>query len=130
MTVWRFSSSLALDGTFGTGGRAVFGGAGTGADLDHGSDIVVDGAGKHTVAGRITIAGGNRNMAVWRLTSAGALDTTFNGTGTTAGRFNDTSNAHSETSTSTGSIVFDSSGRVIVAGSSNTFLDTTIWRLK
>lgn len=81
----RYTASGALDSTFGSGGISTF---------DPGRDISIDvrGAALQT-NGKIVLAGDvvtedGQQLALLRYTSAGNLDTTFNGDGTLSAFFN------------------------------------------
>ncbi len=130
MAVWRYTSAGVLDTTFGTGGvfhmtSTVVGG--TGQDIANA--VAIDGSGRIVVAGTSRDSSFRTNLAVWRLTSSGALDTTFgspNGFVTkigTAGASGDLDQGNA--------VAIDSQGRIIVAGVSQ---DSTskrylaIWR--
>jgi uncharacterized delta-60 repeat protein len=76
ITVARYTSSGALDNTFGTGGVA---------QPNIGSpaiaySVIVDGTSDIVIAGSTKINGTNQSL-IMRLTSSGAFDTTFNSTG-------------------------------------------------
>ena len=71
--------------------------------------------------------GTDRDLAVWRVTADGSLDTTFNGTGfvvlkDTAGGPGDDSASH---------VMLDGDGKIIVTGSSSngTDSDLVVWRI-
>lgn len=74
----RFSSTGALDPTFGTGGIASFG-TGPGSD-GFAYAVVVGSDGTVVIGGRIAGPGGNNAMAM-QLTSTGSLDATFDSDG-------------------------------------------------
>ena len=74
--VSRYTTAGALDTTFSTNGWMTTG-VGTADDLSYGIDLQVDG--KIVVAGDATSA--NSDFGVIRVTTAGALDTTFSGDG-------------------------------------------------
>ena len=73
--VTRFSTNGTVDTTFGTSGTATVDIAGT---FDYARAIVVQPDGKIVLAGSTN---SDADFALVRLTSSGALDTTFNGTG-------------------------------------------------
>jgi uncharacterized delta-60 repeat protein len=80
VTVWRLLPDGTADATFGTAGRFRMTGTAFGSSYDAGQAVIVD----H--AGRIVVAGQSNNtwpinLALWRLTPDGALDTTFHRTG-------------------------------------------------
>lgn len=76
MGMWRFDGAGAPDTTFDSDGVAQFSAAGDAA----GNQMVQDSQGRYLVAGFVNLAGGGRDIAVWRLNSDGSPDTTF-GTG-------------------------------------------------
>jgi len=80
MAVWRYTSAGSLDTTFNSSGYVTKAGT-AGGNGDQGFAVAVDGLDRIVVAGYSADASGNLNMAVWRYTSAGSLDTTFNGSG-------------------------------------------------
>ncbi|MCZ6690314.1 MAG: delta-60 repeat domain-containing protein [Planctomycetota bacterium] len=118
-----------LHTTFGSGGVAVHDNAAGGGGLDIGVDIALDSSGRILVVGTAD-NGIDLDMVIWRYTSAGALDTTFNGQGwvvhdnAAGGVGNDYGRA----------IALDFSGRILVAGNGDgdptagTDLDMVIWR--
>jgi uncharacterized delta-60 repeat protein len=73
IAVARYNADGTLDATFGTGGKAVIPAS---ASNDQGAAIALTRDGRILVAG-FALAGANENIAVVRLTAAGALDTTF-----------------------------------------------------
>lgn len=112
-TVVRYTSGGALDGTFGVGGIATFD-IGS-ATYDEAHSLAVQSDNKLIVAG-ITKRGGNGDVAVVRLTTAGALDGTF-GTGGKAIEnyvgFNSDDDCHS--------VALQSDGKIVVGGSVDAF---------
>jgi len=76
----RYGTSGILDNTFnasGTPGKFTFP---VGTDGDFANSVTIQSDGKYILAGTCS-AGGNADFCVARVTTAGALDTTFNGTG-------------------------------------------------
>ncbi|HEV2292459.1 MAG TPA: RHS repeat-associated core domain-containing protein [Tepidisphaeraceae bacterium] len=102
--VARFTSAGALDTTYnGTSGYRSENFGGT----EEGLELALDSSGRAVVAGKTNA--GTGDVLVMRLTTGGALDTTFSGDGkltTDLGASNDDASA----------IVIDSSGRILVAG--------------
>ncbi|MGI8603944.1 MAG: hypothetical protein ACR2OZ_13240 [Verrucomicrobiales bacterium] len=98
-----------LDATFGTGGKVTtdFGSGG-----DSGRSMAVQSDGKIVVAGYSRNASGNDDIALVRYTSAGALDTSFNGTGKVT---TDIGSGHDQAT----SVAVQSDGNIVVAGISN-----------
>jgi uncharacterized delta-60 repeat protein len=124
MTVWRFTSDGKIDTSFNRFGYVTHD---TGIKLEQdnmGSDVVVQPDGKIVVAGYgLDIVTNEKFMTIWRFTTSGALDTTFNGKGWA------THNV-SEISTAT-SLILQSDGKIVVAGSSNLPAENarmTLWR--
>jgi uncharacterized delta-60 repeat protein len=127
MTLWRFTASGALDATFNGGGVFRHDNAGGGGGNDVGRTIAFDAGNRIIVAGWSPSAGGGDDAAVWRLTSGGALDATFNGrgfvtaNGTAGGNGTDTARE----------LAIDGSGRIVLVGESATNTgdyDLTVWR--
>ncbi len=73
----RYNTNGTLDTTFGTGGRAT---VDFGSSSDQAYAVAVQSDGRIVITG-FTNVNGTTDVAVARLTSTGALDTTFNGTG-------------------------------------------------
>jgi uncharacterized delta-60 repeat protein len=116
-TVVRYTSGGALDGTFGVGGKATFD-IGTNT-YDEAHSMAVQPDGKLIVAGiakRGSTSGGNSDVAVLRLTTAGTLDVTF-GTGGKAIEnyvgFNSDDDCRC--------VALQSDGKVVVGGSVDAF---------
>jgi uncharacterized delta-60 repeat protein len=126
MVIWRYDDEGTLDDTFGTGGIVKHNSAAGGNSFDYGKAIAIDSNGKILVAG-YSSNGINSDMAIWRYTSAGVLDTVNfgapNGFIVYDGNVNkgDYGNA----------IALDSGGKILVTGfsgnSSNNF-DMALWR--
>lgn len=126
------SSSLTtvtaeFDTSFGTLGKIIYDGAGGGTGYDYGNAITLDTSGRILVAGYRDSAAGDREVAVWRYTTAGAIDSSFNSggifnIGNLAGgtyRFDEVSD-----------ITLDSTGRILVTGSSDSDTDTDMFVLR
>lgn len=134
MTIWRYTSSGALDTSFDSDGFAVHDNAAGGNGRDYGSAIVIDSSERVIVAGRSMNA--NDDMAIWRYTSSGALDTTFGGDvnpadGTPDGFVLHNNAAGGDDQDYAASLILDSSDRICVAGTSSNVAgdgDMTIWR--
>ncbi len=116
-TVIRYTSAGAFDGSFGVGGIATFDVGGGKYDEAHGMAVQPDG--KIVVAGiakRVSTKGGNSDVAIIRLTTAGALDNTF-GIG---GRvIEDYENGDSDDDCE--SVALQSDGKIVVGGSVGVF---------
>lgn len=111
LTLWRFTSSGALDTSF-AGGAGYLSYDSGGDDRGHG--LTMDGSGKLLVTGA---AGG---MAVWRVTATGVSDTAFNGTGVAV-----------DTGGTGKAIAVDASGRIVVTGDmvvTGNRNDMALWR--
>ena len=102
-TVGRFTTTGALDATYGTAGYAT-------TDMGDGStiaDIAIQADGKTVAVGYV-----NGDFGVVRYTSGGVLDTTFDGDGiimTDFGTANDTATA----------VALQSDGKIVVGGTGN-----------
>ncbi|MEM7646318.1 MAG: SBBP repeat-containing protein [Pseudomonadota bacterium] len=124
MTIWKISSSGALDTGFNSTGFLTHNGAAGGSDFDSGSDIVIADDGDLIVTGFSRNSDGNNDMVLWRVTQTGTFDTTFAGTGFTSF---DVAQIFSGNSNDTGEkILIDSENRIVVAGSGSENL--CIWR--
>jgi len=130
MVIWRYNADGTLDTTFNSPyGYVVSNGVagGTSYNLDYGNGITIDSN------GRILVSGTAKNwatevsdMVIWRYNANGTLDTTFYGQGfvVTNGPYDGGSG-----------ITIDSSGRILVTGSSSSSeltgpinSDMVIWR--
>ncbi|HYE57977.1 MAG TPA: hypothetical protein VD948_05705, partial [Rhodothermales bacterium] len=103
--VARLTSAGALDTSFDTDGIQTIA---FGSSDDIGSTVALDGSGRVVVAG-YAYNGSNHDFAVARLTSAGALDTSFDTDGKQTIAFG---SGHDVGST----VALDGSGRIVVAG--------------
>ena len=103
----RYTSSGALDTTFGTGGKVT---TPIGSSDDYGFSVALQSDGKFVVAGQSTI-GSNVDFAVARYTDTGALDSTFNAGKVTTpiGNGNDQANA----------VDVQSDGKIVAVGASH-----------
>ena len=129
LAIWRYSAAGALDTTFGGAGFVVHDGAAGGSDDDFGRAITTDGSGNILVAGS-SRSSGNGDMAIWRYTAAGALDTTF---GAPDGFVVHDSAAGGSGADIGFAITTDGSGNILVAGSSSNGAgnrDLAIWRYR
>jgi len=119
LAVLRFSSTGILDTeNFGTGGVFTHGNAAGGDEIDCAYGMTIDGSGRILITGK-SFGDGAQDMVVWRLTSGGALDTTFSDDGffVYAGDYSDVGYA----------ITTDADGNILVAGESNGAM--AVWRL-
>lgn len=120
--VARYTSSGALDTTYGSSGKAVIS-IGSGDDVIHGIALQADG--KLVVVGS-SIQGGTPDFAVARLDANGALDTSFDGDGKLT-------LAYGTSSDIAYAVTIQPDGRILVGGSakvnSNTDFDFAVARL-
>lgn len=118
--------SGSLDLSFGLVGYVTEDNAAGGNGNDYGKAMAVDSSGRILVAGYSQSAIDFEDMVIWRYDSDGSLDTTFDGDGimvhdaAAGASFNDEGLA----------IAVDSSGRILVSGSSSngSNTDMVIWR--
>lgn len=138
LAVWRYNADGTLDTTFnspngfvlfGTTGAA--GGTGSGEN-DFATAVQIDQSGRLVIVGQSENTGGGYELALWRYTASGVLDTSFNSpngyfhwgstglAGETGINENDYPNA----------LQLDSSGNIIVAGRSQSSSGPrlAIWR--
>ncbi len=115
-TVARYNPDGSLDTAFGNGGR-VSTDIGTGSD-DQANAVAIDSSGNIVVAGQSSSdgVGDNRDFAVVRYTSAGALDTAFSTDGKVTTNFNSKSDIAY-------AVAIDSSGNIVVGGVANNSSD-------
>lgn len=118
--IWRFTDAGALDTSFGGGDGIVFQ---NNTDIDEMNNMMIDDSGNILVTGRIQPTAGDWDMALWRFTSDGSLDTGFgsgNGYVTSSGT----------NSSEAWDIAVDSDGKVLVVGQDNSGADNNmaIWR--
>jgi uncharacterized delta-60 repeat protein len=127
MVLWRFTTGGLLDtaGFAATAGYVTSSNAAGGGGPDQGRAVAIDGSGNIVVVGLSLDLNGAVNMAVWRYTGAGVLDTANFGSGTgifhmtgTAGGTNDVANA----------VAIDGSGRIVVVGTSKDALAKDTWQ--
>jgi len=101
---------------FGTGGRALIGFDG-GDDLgDLASAVALDDAGNFILAGEVAVAAANRDLAVLRVTDAGALDAGFASGGWHVFGIDTAPGQNTEFAQA---VVLDGSGRAVVAGAAH-----------
>jgi uncharacterized delta-60 repeat protein len=125
LALLRYTSSGALDPLFGTGGAATF----DGGSEDYGHAIALDGSDRILLTGYIRNGMGNEDMAIWRYTSDGILDSSFNHQGwvvhdNAAGGYDNDQGRD---------LTLDGSGRVVVVGYSrnqNLDYDMVVWRYR
>lgn len=131
--VWRViggdSGAGALDTTFGTNGYAVLPNAAGDALGDAVEDMAVDASGNIVAVGASKQSSTSffTDMAVWRLTSSGALDTSFAGNGFTSY----SAAAGADGNDAGNGVALDGSGNIVIAGDSrsDSNQDMVVWRL-
>lgn len=142
MVVWRLNADGSLDNTFGgdlntdsiPDGFFVHDGAAGGSANDFGIGVALDGSGRIVVSGSSS-NGADNDMAVWRLTTTGALDTTFGGDVNPVDDIPDGffthNNAAGGNATDNGKkITILPSGELVIVGNSfNTKAEITLWHL-
>lgn len=133
MTLWRFDEAGVLDIGFGDGdGTEIFVGIDP-DEKDYGFDVTFDAAENVLVTGSMyTDVVNKSNMAVWRYSSAGVLDTTFATNGyllnTGAAAAGGTSNLDRGFG-----VLVDPVGNILISGdgqSGSTGADIVVWKLK
>lgn len=107
----RLNSNGSLDSSFDGDGKRTFGFDIGGDKYDAAYAVKVQSDGKIVVAGSAKAVGLNSDYAVARLTSSGAYDTTFNGTGKRASARSGDDSAQA--------LAIQSNGRLVLAGYSN-----------
>jgi uncharacterized delta-60 repeat protein len=129
VAVWRITDPGTFDSSFGTEGAwwatSVYDGGVEGA---MGAGVVVDEQDRPVIAGRVGLDGAPELMTIWRLGTSGALDPSFQGTGSVSAPSGPGSNgefAHA--------VARDSAGNIIVAGASyidsdQTMQNMVVWR--
>lgn len=122
--VARFTNDGQLDTTFSEDGSAFY----STGDYDGGSAVAVDSRGRILVTGVSGMGGFASGMFLARFTEAGVIDTTFGTDG--AVTYHDTSIADSNDNGT--AITFDSTGRIVVAGTTYPYGNQRliIWRYK
>lgn len=121
VAVVRLNSDGSLDTTFGTGGESVlseFGGSAYWA-YNSATGLAIDSSGRIVLAGTAQIYAPNyaTKFAVARLNADGSLDTSFANGGESTLSFSSNGTYESE---SASGLVIDASGRIIVAGTTET----------
>ncbi|MBM4781046.1 MAG: hypothetical protein GQE15_25410, partial [Archangiaceae bacterium] len=132
LVVYRLNTNGTLDTSFDGDGIAVTGAASpAGTRNDSGRAVAIQSDGRIVVAGYSsdgTGTSGNPRITVWRFTAAGALDTTFNGTGFFA---DPNSVSLLNVNEQRLGLAIDSSGRIYVTGTrfvAGTGFDLAIYR--
>jgi uncharacterized delta-60 repeat protein len=128
LAVWRLNSDGSFDSSFAVGGVFTHNNAAGGNGADIGYSVVLNSADEIFITGTSLNGSGNFDMIIWKLTTSGTLDTTFNGSGifvhdnAAGGNLNDQGN----------DIALDGNGKIIVVGFSDqtiTNRDMAIWKL-
>jgi uncharacterized delta-60 repeat protein len=137
LAIWRYTASGTLDTTFGTSGIVLSGttgaaGASAAAELESVTALKLDSQGRMIIVGSSKNAGGGTELAIWRYTPAGALDTTFASVGYlhfgVAGAAGGVAGAELDLATG---FQFDASGNIVVGGSSVNVAggsEVAVWR--
>ena len=127
MAIWRYNPDGSPDLAFNGQGWLAHDSAAGGGKVDWGKDLVLDALGRILVTGfSLGLAGGD-DVVIWRFNGDGSLDATFNGQGWVV---------HDSAALGGGAdvgsaIAVDSSGRILVAGSSLNLSadeDMVVWR--
>ncbi|MBF0362808.1 MAG: hypothetical protein HQK49_17450 [Oligoflexia bacterium] len=132
MAIWRFTSGGILDTTFSDDGIFTHNNAALGDSDDHAYSVAIDSNNKIVVAGDSTNAALNLDMAVWRLSSTGVLDNTFNSSGGGNGIFTHNSAAAGNSNDGASEVKIQSDGKIVIFGYSTAAasnIDMAIWRL-
>lgn len=127
MAIWRFNSDGTADTSFGSGGYVLYD-RGVGGN-NAGNDIALDANGRILIAGYAENAVPDSDMALWRYTDAGALDTAFGSGGVV---FQNNSAGGDALDMGWG-LAIDSSGGIAVVGWSDAAgdplqSDLAVWR--
>ncbi len=120
MVIWKYKSSGVLDTSFDSDGIITYNGSGS----DDGNSIVLDSNGSIYVTGYSD----NSNMTIWKYTSSGILDTSFDSDGMV--KYDSGTYYNSEYSYIGKSMVIDSNGDIYVSGTlfSPFFSTMYIWK--
>lgn len=128
MAVWRYTSSGELDISFGDGkGYVVYHNSAGGGGNDQALGVAIDNQHRIVVTGSSQNGSGNQDMAIWRLSESGELDTSFGGG---AGYVVHDSAAGGASDDVGYAVIVDDSGRIVVAGMSTSAKDKdmALWR--
>ncbi len=142
MVVWRFLATGAIDTSFNSTGFVIFQPGGLGAaghandsnKYDSGTYLKIDSQGRYVIAGSSKNAAGGTELTIWRYTSDGAIDTSFNNTGYTLfqpGGTGAAGQSNASKSDAPSSFEIDSQGRYVIGGSSKNSVggrEFVIWR--
>jgi uncharacterized delta-60 repeat protein/uncharacterized repeat protein (TIGR01451 family) len=114
----RYNDNGSLDSDFGVGGKVLTDPAGSGLG-SHAFGVAIDSNGKIVAVGDSTDASGNTHFGLARYNQDGSLDSTFGGSGKVTTDIGNVVNGNSGSSDYALGVALDSSGGIIVAGSSN-----------
>jgi uncharacterized delta-60 repeat protein len=109
--VSRLTLAGALDLTFDLDGRQTIS-FNRGDNIDSATDLALDRQGRIIIVGNSNNGGTDNDFAVARLSSSGALDMTFNGTGRAVVAFNQVGGLFDTAN----SVAIDREGRIVLAG--------------
>ncbi|MBT3182837.1 MAG: hypothetical protein HN337_10090, partial [Deltaproteobacteria bacterium] len=107
MALWKYTSDGELDTDFGSDGVVFHNNAAGGNDYDSGLQLAINSEGGIAVVGSSTNGSGFIELAVWRFTDTGDLDTSFNDDGIVL---------YDNNIAMGFSITFDSEDRVLASG--------------
>ena len=117
MVICRYLTDGSLDTSFNSSGCVVYdSGINTASNRDEGNAISIDAKNKIVVAGYSTKANSDWDMTIWRYNSDGTVDTTFNDVGHVV---HDGAAGVADQYDYGYGMVLDSTGKIIVTGSSN-----------
>ncbi len=119
LVIWRYNSDGSPDAAFGTGGLVVYAG---GVNSLYGNSIAMDSLGRIIVAGH-RFNGANYDMYIWRYTSEGLLDSTFDSDGIVSVNIGSDDYVND--------LVIDKDGKILITGQSRNSAgnnDMGIWR--
>ncbi len=131
MVLWRFTPSGTLDTSFGSNGIVAHNNAAGGNGTDWGLALALDAGGNVLVAGYSTNASSNTDLALWRYTSSGVLDTSF-GSNSNGIVIHDSAAGGSDNDRGF-ALALDAGGNILVTGNSvnaNGDADMVLWRYR
>lgn len=139
--IWRYNNDGTMDSSFGDGtcvsgvgtdgayGCVIKIGVAGGEGCDKLWGLQIDSLGRIIAVGQAGNANGDADMAIWRYTSTGQLDTTFN----SVGYFTHHSASGGDSGDRANAIAIDPSGRYVVTGRSynndESMYNMVVWRL-
>jgi|GEM_PF-1790159 len=125
MTVWKYTSSGNLDGSFGSGGFVSFNNTAETTDTES-WDLAIDKNDNIYITGESINSSGNTSMTIWKYTSSGKLDTSFSDDGI----FKYCGAAGGNEDESSEIIIYGSSLFVIGSSTGSNNSDMALWKLK